>query len=60
MKKPYLIDNVPVDDEELIEKAKGHGYEGDQGVFYTSVAATVLRKSGHRVSVNPDYGIPKA
>lgn len=51
-KKPYLIDNEPVDGDEIIEKAKKYGYEGDGGIFRTSIAAGILRKHGHIVSNN--------
>ena len=54
--KQYMIDGEPVNADELIQKAKDLGYDGDAyGVLYTSGSASVLRKHGHTVKENPDY-----
>lgn len=50
-----MIDKEPVSADELIEQAKGLGYDGDAGVFRTSVASSFLRAHGHTVENNPDY-----
>ncbi|MBE3064586.1 MAG: hypothetical protein IMZ50_01825 [Candidatus Atribacteria bacterium] len=45
------IDGVPVTADELIENAKR--YEDDRsGIYFTSMAATILRKAGHYVGEN--------
>ena len=54
--KQYMIDDEPVTSDELIQRAKDLGYDGDDyGVFYTSGSARVLREHGHTVGSNPDY-----
>ncbi len=53
MKKPYSIDGEPVTMDELIERGRALGYDGDDyGTYYTSGAAKVLRDHGHIVTQN--------
>lgn len=49
MSKSYHIDNVPADMKDIIDLAKQYGYDGDGGIYRTSVAAGVLRKHNHVV-----------
>ena len=54
--KQYMIDGEPVDADELIQRAKNLGYDGDAyGIFYISGSARVLREHGHTIGNNPDY-----
>jgi hypothetical protein len=52
MMKPYRLDDEPVSFEELITAARNEGYEGSEGMFFTSEAAAVLRQNGHQVTDN--------
>jgi len=52
--KKYHIDNEPVSAMELIDRARQLDPEFDASRFYqTSVAARILRDSGHVVGVCP-------
>lgn len=54
-KKPYMIDDIEADGNDIIAAAKEYGYEGYAGVFQTSIAAKILRENGFKVMKNPDY-----
>ncbi len=54
-KKTYTIDDIPANADDIIEKAKGYGYVGDRGMFFTSAASQVLRAHGHKVGYNTKY-----
>ena len=53
--KQYMIDDEPVTSDELIERGKELGYEGNGGIYFTSGSARVLRDHGYTVGNNPDY-----
>jgi len=50
---PYMLDGEPASAQDIIEAAKAEGYENHGGLYFTSVAAKVLRRTGHEVELNP-------
>lgn len=55
--KPYLIDDMPVTGNEIINYARdNYAWEGvDNVIFSTSGATQVLRENGHTVGYNPKF-----
>jgi hypothetical protein len=54
--KQYLLNGEPVTGTELIEAAEAYSERfANDWLKQTSVAASILRDHGHRVTDNPEY-----